>query len=135
MDFEFNSVRLTAPAQQTLDQVAHALAAQPELQIEIQGYTDSVGTDAYNLRLSQRRAEAVKAYLVGRGADASTLTARGYGKANPLVSNDSAENRAMNRRVTFVVTNVPANVKVQAEPATAASTEAAEQVDHADAQH
>ena len=127
VDFEFNSTKLTAPAQQTLDQVASALAQQPELRIEIQGYTDSIGKDAYNLQLSQRRADAVKAYLVSKGANGSTLTARGYGKANPVASNDTPENRAKNRRVAFVVTNSVPNVKVDVEPATSASTEAAEQ--------
>jgi outer membrane protein OmpA-like peptidoglycan-associated protein/outer membrane protein W len=130
VDFEFNSARLTAPAQQTLDEVATALAAQPDLRIEIQGYTDSVGADAYNLRLSQRRADAVKFYLVSKGANGSALSARGYGKANPLVSNDTAENRAKNRRVAFEVTNAPANVKVEKQDATPASTEAAQQGAH-----
>jgi OmpA-OmpF porin, OOP family len=130
VDFEFNSVRLTAPAQQTLDEVASALAAQPELRIEIQGYTDSVGADAYNLKLSQRRADAVKYYLVSKGVNGSTLSARGYGKANPLVSNDTAENRAKNRRVAFDATNAPPNLKVRQEDATPASTEAAQQGAH-----
>jgi OmpA-OmpF porin, OOP family len=130
VDFEFNSARLTAPAQQTLDEVATALAAQPDLRIEIQGYTDSVGADAYNLKLSQRRADAVKYYLVSKGVNGSTLSARGYGKANPLVSNDTAENRAKNRRVAFEVTNAPPNVKVEKEDATPASTEAAQQGTH-----
>ncbi len=127
VDFEFNSIRLTAPAQQTLDQVASALAQQPELRIEIQGYTDSVGKDAYNLQLSQRRADAVKTYLISKGANGTTLTARGYGKANPVASNDTPENRAKNRRVAFEVTNSVPNVKVDVEPATSQSTEAAEQ--------
>ena len=127
VDFEFNSVTLTAPAQQTLDEVASALAKQPELRIEIQGYTDSIGSDAYNLKLSQRRAEAVKLYLVSKGANGSTLTAHGYGKANPVASNDTPQNRAKNRRVAFEVTNSVPNVKVDVQPATPESTEAAEQ--------
>src|ERR1700687_687839 len=65
VDFEYNSAQLTGPAQQTLDQVASALAAQPELTVEIQGYTDSTGPAAYSLKLSQRRAESVKEYLIG----------------------------------------------------------------------
>jgi OOP family OmpA-OmpF porin len=130
VDFEFNSARLTAPAQQTLDEVATAVAAQPDLRIEIQGYTDSVGADAYNLKLSQRRADAVKYYLVSKGVNGSTLSAHGYGKANPLVSNDTAENRAKNRRVAFEVTNAPPNVKVETKDATPASTEAAQQGTH-----
>jgi OOP family OmpA-OmpF porin len=127
VDFEFNSVRLTMPAQQTLDQVAGALAQQPELRVEVQGYTDSIGKDAYNLQLSQRRADAVKSYLISKGANGTTLTARGYGKSNPVASNDTPENRAKNRRVAFEVTNGLPNVKVEVKPATPESTEAAVQ--------
>jgi OmpA-OmpF porin, OOP family len=136
VDFEFNLVRLTIPAQQTLDQVASALAQQPELRVEIQGYTDSIGKDDYNLRLSQRRADAVKSYLISKGANGTTLTARGYGKSNPVASNDSPENRAKNRRVAFEVTNGLPNVKVEVQPATAESTEAAVQGgEHATKEH
>jgi len=127
VDFVFNKTILTVPAQQTLDELVRALRNQPELQIEVQGYTDSVGSVAYNLNLSQRRADAVKAYLVGDGISASVLTARGYGKADPIASNSTAEGRAQNRRVAFAVTNAPAHVKVETKDATDASTEAAKQ--------
>jgi len=131
VDFEFNSLRLTEPAQETLDEVATALAKQPEMQVEIQGYTDSIGTDAYNLSLSQKRADAVKAYLVGKGLNSSSLTAKGYGKADPIASNATKEGRAQNRRVAFAVTSAPDHVKVVTKDATDASTEAAEQKDPA----
>jgi OOP family OmpA-OmpF porin len=127
VDFEFNLSQLTAPSQRTLDEVASALLTQPELQVEIQGHTDSIGSVAYNQNLSQRRAEAVKAYLISKGVSASNLTAKGYGKAKPIVSNDTAEGRAQNRRVEFEVTNVPAHVNVVNQAASAASTEAAQQ--------
>jgi outer membrane protein len=127
VDFEFNLSQLTAPAQQTLDEVASALLTQPELNVEIQGHTDSIGSVAYNLNLSQRRAEAVKAYLISKSVSASVLTAKGYGKARPIASNDSAEGRAQNRRVAFEIRNAPAHVNVVTEDASAASTEAAEQ--------
>ena len=127
VDFEFNLSQLTAPATQTLDEVAGALLAQPELNVEIQGHTDSIGSVAYNLNLSQRRADAVKAYLISKGVKASSLTAKGYGKAKPIVSNDTAEGRAQNRRVAFEVTNAPAHVNVVHEDASAASTDAAQQ--------
>jgi len=129
VDFEFNSAQLTVPAQQTLDQVASALTAQPELTVEIQGYSDSTGAAEYNLRLSQRRADSVKGYLTNKGVNASTLTARGYGKENPVASNGTAEGRAQNRRVAFEVTHAPAHVKVDVENATHASTEAAKHGD------
>jgi outer membrane protein OmpA-like peptidoglycan-associated protein len=126
VDFEFNSTRLTAPAQQTLDQVASALQTQPELQVEIQGHSDSIGSDSYNLDLSKRRAESVKSYLVSRGLVASSLSAQGFGKTKPIASNSTAEGRAENRRVEFEVTNAPAHVKVVTKEASAESTDAAE---------
>jgi outer membrane protein W/outer membrane protein OmpA-like peptidoglycan-associated protein len=127
VDFEFNLSQLTVPAQQTLDEVASALLTQPDLHVEIQGHTDSIGSVAYNLNLSQRRADAVKTYLISKGVIASALTARGYGKAKPMVSNDTAEGRAQNRRVAFEVSNAPAHVSVVNKAASAASTEAAQQ--------
>jgi OOP family OmpA-OmpF porin len=125
IDFEFNSTQLTVPAQHTLDEVAAALLTQPELKVEVQGHTDSIGTDAYNLALSQRRAAAVKAYLIAKGLNASALTAQGYGKAKPIASNATAEGRAQNRRVAFEVTNGFAHVIVLKEGASDASTQAA----------
>jgi outer membrane protein OmpA-like peptidoglycan-associated protein len=127
VDFEYNSARLTEPARDTLQQVAASIARQPALRIEIQGYTDSHGSVAYNQRLSQLRAEAVKGYLVMMGVNGDSLDAHGYGKANPIASNDTAEGRAQNRRVTFVVTHVPEHVHVSTQDATAESTQAAEQ--------
>jgi OmpA-OmpF porin, OOP family len=127
IDFEFNSTQLTAPAQHTLDEVATALKSQPELNVEVQGHTDSIGTDAYNLGLSERRAAAVRVYLVSRGVGATALTAKGYGKAKPIAGNDTAEGRAQNRRVAFDVTNGLAHVVVVKEGASDASTQAAKQ--------
>jgi OOP family OmpA-OmpF porin len=127
VDFEYNSTRLTVPAQQTLNDVAAALAAQPALNVEIQGHTDSIGSAAYNLNLSQKRADSVRSYLIDKGVSASALTAKGYGKTQPIASNDTAEGRAQNRRVAFAVTNAPPHVKVVTEDASAASTEAAKQ--------
>jgi outer membrane protein OmpA-like peptidoglycan-associated protein len=127
VDFEFNSTQLTLPAQHTLNEVAAALQTQPELNVEVQGHTDSIGTDSYNLGLSQRRAEAVKAYLISRGLSAAVLTAKGFGKTKPIASNETAEGRAQNRRVAFEVTNGFEHVIVIKEDATDASTQAAKQ--------
>jgi OOP family OmpA-OmpF porin len=129
VDFEFNSSRLTEPARETLDEVGAALQKQPDMQVEIQGYTDSIGADAYNLNLSQKRAAAVKAYLVSKGLSDTSLTAKGYGKVDPIASNATKEGRAQNRRVAFAVTNAPAHVTVVTKDATDASTEAAEKTD------
>jgi len=127
VDFQFGSAQLTVPAQQTLDELAQALKSQSALQLEVRGYTDSVGSDAVNLRLSQHRAEAVIRYLVDRGTAASRLSAHGYGKADPVANNDSAEGRAQNRRVSFHVSQVPDNVRVESRSATSESTQAAQE--------
>ena len=130
VDFQFGSAQLTLPAQRTLDELAEALRVQSGLQLEVRGYTDSVGPDAVNLRLSQRRAEAVTSYLVDRGIVAARLSAHGYGKADPVASNDAAEGRAQNRRVSFHVTQVPDNVRVESRSATVESTQAAQEPVH-----
>jgi OOP family OmpA-OmpF porin len=127
VDFKTNSMMLTEPAQETLDQIAPALEAQPELRVEIQGYTDSTGPDEYNLKLSQRRADAVSEYLRTKGVPDASLTAHGYGKADPIASNATRDGRAQNRRVSFQVRNAPAYLKVEPQAATTESTEAAEQ--------
>lgn len=127
VDFEFNSAQLTAPARQTLDEVAASLVKQPELKIEIQGYTDSTGSPEYNLRLSQKRAESVRDYLMGKGVNPAALTAKGFGVANPIATNKTTDGRAQNRRVAFQVTSAPPDVKVIIKEATPASTEAAKQ--------
>ena len=70
--------------------------------VEIRGYTDATGSRSYNMRLSQRRAESVKNWLVEKGIDASRITAIGYGPDNPIDSNDTPEGRERNRRIEFV---------------------------------
>ena len=126
VNFEFNSDHLTVPAQETLDKVAGALEGQPNLNVEIDGYTDSIGSDAYNLKLSKKRAESVKTYLVAHGVAADHLFARGFGEAKPIASNQTDEGRAENRRVEFQVLNEPPTVKVISKGSTAASKAAAE---------
>src|SRR5207237_5827355 len=85
-----------------LTAVANALQASPDIRrIAIEGHTDNVGPDARNLQLSQRRAESVMRWLTGHGLDGARLEAHGYGEGRPLVSNDTREGRAANRRVEF----------------------------------
>ncbi len=76
----------------------------PRSDLEVQGHTDSVGGDSYNMRLSQERAEAVRAYLLAKGIAGRRLLAKGYGLHQPLVPNDTAANRELNRRVQFIRT-------------------------------
>jgi outer membrane protein OmpA-like peptidoglycan-associated protein len=97
--FDFNKSSLTLDAKKVLDFVGQSVKAHPEAKIEIGGYTDSVGSAAYNQRLSLARARAVRVYLVQLGVPADQLTAVGYGKASPVASNTTEEGRAQNRRV------------------------------------
>jgi OmpA-OmpF porin, OOP family len=103
VNFEVNSSRLTANAKVILNQVADSLAANPSLKVEIGGHTDSQGSDTYNQKLSQRRANSVKDYLVARGIDANRLTTKGYGESQPIDTNETPEGRELNRRVEIKV--------------------------------
>ncbi len=74
--------------------------------ISLSGYTDAIGTQQYNLGLSDRRAKAVEAYLVANGVNPAIITTHGYGKDNPIATNDTPEGRAKNRRVDVVINGV-----------------------------
>ncbi|MEJ2155571.1 MAG: OmpA family protein [Desulfobacteraceae bacterium] len=97
--FEVNKADLRQSSFPVLNEIVGALEAQPDLKIEIQGHTDSTGAHDYNVGLSQRRAESVKAYLVSKGIASHRLTTRGYGPDRPIASNTTKEGRARNRRV------------------------------------
>ncbi|MFN4117976.1 OmpA family protein [Acidovorax sp.] len=109
--FAFNKAELTAQAAPRLDKLASFLKQFPDRRLLIEGYTDSVGGDAYNQTLSERRAQAVRDALVQRGVDSSRITARGYGKAHPVADNASPEGRAMNRRVEIVIADEQGNLR------------------------
>ena len=81
--------------------------------IEVEGHTDNVGNDAYNKGLSQRRAEAVVAYLVSKGVDAGRLQAKGFGEEAPIADNKTKVGRATNRRVVFTILTAAPNVTTQ----------------------
>jgi OOP family OmpA-OmpF porin len=113
--FEYKSAQLSADSRTILGGIGDNLKKYPRLRIELQGHTDSAGGDAYNLALSQRRAESVRDYLIERGVVADRLTARGYGEAQPIESNDTEAGRARNRRVVMHVIANPGQVKVEGE--------------------
>ncbi len=104
VNFETASAKLTPGSSKILDEVVTTLKQRGQSKAEINGYTDSIGKPDYNLKLSQRRAEAVVAYLVAHGIDASLLSAKGYGEDNPVEDNKTASGRAANRRVTIQFT-------------------------------
>ncbi|MDM4771757.1 thrombospondin type 3 repeat-containing protein [Solimonas sp. SE-A11] len=101
--FEFDSDRLTEPAKLILNEVAETLKAYPTIKVDLEGHTDNVGTDAYNLGLSERRANSVKTYLAGRGIEAPRMNPVGYGESRPIDTNDTEEGREENRRVELKV--------------------------------
>ncbi|MCK4237410.1 MAG: OmpA family protein, partial [Candidatus Krumholzibacteria bacterium] len=101
VNFESGSAALTPDSYAILDQVVRSLMAYPEVRIEIRGYTDSVGGYEYNLKLSERRADAVKQYVINSGISADRITAKGYGEDDPISSNKTASGRAENRRIEF----------------------------------
>jgi OOP family OmpA-OmpF porin len=98
-NFKFNSAVLNKTADEKLTQVVDFSKQYPEADINVDGYTDNIGPKAYNVKLSQRRADAVKAYLVKHGVAADRIHTKGYGMENPVASNKTAEGRAQNRHV------------------------------------
>jgi OmpA-OmpF porin, OOP family len=113
VNFELDSAMLTADSRPLLAGLAADLKRYPRLRIEMQGHTDSSGSDAYNLALSQRRADAVREFLVMEGVPQAQITSRGYGEGQPTASNANAEGRAQNRRVVMAVLDNPGNVEVE----------------------
>lgn len=97
--FDFDKSVIKADATPILDHVAVVLKNNPGVKVSLDGHTDSVGSDAYNMGLSKRRANAVKAYLVKKGIDASRLSTAGFGESKPVASNDTDQGRSLNRRV------------------------------------
>ena len=102
--FEFNKATIKSVSFGLLNEVAQAMKDNPTIKVEVQGHTDSVGSDARNLKLSQKRAESVKAYLVKQGVEASRMVPKGYGETVPIADNRTGDGRAENRRVEFVIT-------------------------------
>lgn len=102
-NFDFDKATLRPAAMAKLDHATEVMTNHAGIKVNVEGHTDSVGSDAYNEKLSDRRAKSVVDYLVGRGIDASRLMPTGYGEGRPVATNDTAEGRAQNRRVDLVV--------------------------------
>lgn len=103
--FDFNKAELKASAFSNINQLARFLQDNPERQVIVEGYTDSVGSASYNQALSERRAEAVRRALLRAGVAPSRVAAQGYGKEYPIAENSSDSGRAQNRRVEVTISD------------------------------
>ena len=101
--FDTGSSTLKAGAREKLAKISGILLAHPGLTLQIEGHTDSVGSDAFNQQLSERRSDSVRDFLAEQGVAPSSMSAHGFGKTQPVASNDNAEGRQRNRRVELVV--------------------------------
>ncbi|TXH03485.1 MAG: hypothetical protein E6R07_11535 [Nevskiaceae bacterium] len=101
--FEFDSDRLTPAAKEILNQVAATLQAYPDIKVDLEGHTDSIGSDAYNMGLSEKRAISVKNYLTSSGVNGKRMNPVGYGKTRPIDTNETETGRENNRRVELRV--------------------------------
>jgi outer membrane protein OmpA-like peptidoglycan-associated protein len=104
--FDFDRAELKPEFKPTLDKVAAVLRDDPNVRITIIGFTDSVGTEEYNQRLSERRARATADYLISRGVSSSQIVAKGLGESEPRADNSTAAGRAQNRRVEIYLQQV-----------------------------
>ncbi|RMG93730.1 MAG: OmpA family protein [Deltaproteobacteria bacterium] len=105
IQFEFNKARILPESDSLLAEIAKVIKENPQIKkIRIEGHASSEGNDDYNLKLSQKRAEAVRKWLIERGGiPAEMLEAKGYGETRPIASNDTEEGREKNRRVEFTI--------------------------------
>jgi len=101
--FAFNQADLKPGALRNLYTLVTFLKENPSREVSIAGHTDSIGSDAYNLDLSQRRAESVRNFLIDNGIPATQIAARGFGKGLPIASNDTEAGRQQNRRVEVII--------------------------------
>ena len=115
--FDTAKYTLKPNTQIALAKVSGILQAYPGLKVQVEGYTDSVGGDEYNQKLSENRAGAVRDFLVGQGVQSGNISATGFGKTNPVADNGTAAGRAQNRRVNLVVSGDAIGVQQSAAPA------------------
>jgi outer membrane protein OmpA-like peptidoglycan-associated protein len=101
--FDFNKYTLKPGAREKLAKVSGILLAYPNLNLQVEGYTDNIGSDDYNQKLSEERADSVRDYLLAEGVPQPAVSAAGYGESNPVADNSTASGRTENRRVQLVV--------------------------------
>jgi outer membrane protein OmpA-like peptidoglycan-associated protein len=110
--FDTGKYDLRPPARERLARLSGIVAAHPGLNLQIEGYTDSTGTDELNQKLSEKRAESTRSYLIKQGLDEGMVTAKGFGKAMPVADNATAEGRQKNRRVEIIVSGEAIGAKI-----------------------
>jgi outer membrane protein OmpA-like peptidoglycan-associated protein len=120
--FKSGSFELLTAARERLAKVSGIVLAYPSLHLAVEGHTDSVGSDEYNRQLSERRAQTVRDYLVQQGISPDAIAASGFGKSEPVASNDTPEGRQQNRRVELVLSGDAIGSSTGIESATTAST-------------
>jgi outer membrane protein OmpA-like peptidoglycan-associated protein len=101
--FDFNKYTLRPAAREKLAKISGIILSHPGLRLEVDGYTDSIGSESYNQKLSEERADGVRTYLTSQGIPSDIVVSKGFGKENPVASNDNAAGRQKNRRVEMVV--------------------------------
>jgi outer membrane protein OmpA-like peptidoglycan-associated protein len=116
--FRSGSFELLPPARERLAKVSGIVLAYPSLHLAVEGHTDSVGSDEYNQSLSERRAQSVRDYFVQQGIAADAVEARGFGKSDPIASNDTPDGRQQNRRVELVLSGDAIGSATEAAPLT-----------------
>jgi outer membrane protein OmpA-like peptidoglycan-associated protein len=112
--FDFNKYTLKPEAREKLAKVSGILLAYPNLKLQVEGYTDNIGSDEYNQKLSEERADGVRSYLVSQSVSNANITAAGLGKSNPIADNSTNSGRAQNRRVELVVSGASIGVQESA---------------------
>jgi outer membrane protein OmpA-like peptidoglycan-associated protein len=119
--FDFNKYTLKPEARERLARISGIVLAYPDLKLDIEGHTDSIGSDDYNQTLSEKRADAVRGYLISSGVTPDHVSAAGLGKADPVGDNSTAAGRKLNRRVDMIVSGDVIGTQSQANPATPAA--------------
>jgi outer membrane protein OmpA-like peptidoglycan-associated protein len=132
--FDFNKYTLKPEAREKLAKVSGILLAYPNLKLQVEGYTDNIGSDEYNQKLSEQRADGVREYLVSQSVHEANVTAAGYGKSDPIADNSSSSGRAQNRRVQLVVSGDAIGVHEETSPGAASNTRPSQTPQSNDAQ-